>query len=309
MIKYLRNSEIDYKKWDFCVKNSLNPSYSALSSVLDIACPQWDGLIYDDYLAVFPLPWRQKALFKYIYPPFFTAQLGLFAMEEVDLALFLNAIPKKFKHIEIILNNKYETPKFTKTIKRNRSFQLGLMSSYNEISSTFSKNHKQNIRKSNQNTLSISKSYEIQPVINLFRENKGYISSFKDNDYKVLHQIMTHLISMGKAEIWNVYDDKNTLCAGGFFVFDAQKIVFMFSGSNQVAKEQRAMFYMFDEFIKANCNSNWILDFCGSNDDNLARFYEGFGSKLYYYDTIRMGKMNRITSWLRRLKRIIRSKI
>ncbi len=306
MIRYLKNAEIDYKKWDFCVENSLNPSYSALSSVLDIACTQWDGLVYGDYLAVFPLPWRKKNGIKYIYPPFFTAQLGLFAMENVNIEHFFLAIPRQFMFVEIISNNYYQTPNFLSVYNKNKTFRLGLMKSYEELSSNFSKNHKQNIRKGNQNLLTISKTGDILPIIDLFRENKGDLSSFKNADYKVLHQMMTHLISHGKAEVWNVYDEKNTLCAGGFFVFDPNKIVFMFSGSNLVAKDKRAMFFMFDQLIRENCNSNQILDFCGSNDENLARFYEGFGSTLFFYDTIRMGKIAEVVNWVRNLKKKIR---
>jgi len=305
MIKYLKNSEIDRLKWDHCVANSLNASYSALSEVLDIAASNWDGLVYNDYAAVFPLPWRKKFGLKYIYPPFFTAQLGLFAMEELDVSMFINAIPKEFKFAEIILHNYHKTPDFVNVFKQNRTFQLELGKSYEELNANFSKNHKQNIRKAYQTPLLITKEVNIKPIIDLFRQNKGDVSSFKSLDYQTLHQLVTHLSSVGKMEVWSVYDETNTLCAGGFFIKDFRKIIFMFSGSNETAKKRRAMFFLFDQFIKEHAGSKTILDFCGSNDDNLARFYEGFGSTLYFYDTIRIGKSLGIVNWFRSLKKMI----
>ncbi len=38
------------------------------------------------------------------------------------------------------------------------------------------------------------------------------------------------------------------------------------------------MFLLIDHFIKENANKHLTLDFDGSNDEALARFYKGFGS-------------------------------
>ena len=38
------------------------------------------------------------------------------------------------------------------------------------------------------------------------------------------------------------------------------------------------MFLLIDHFIRGNANKHLTLDFDGSNDESLARFYKGFGS-------------------------------
>jgi hypothetical protein len=291
MIKYLKHQDINKEKWNLCISKALNSSVYAISDVLDITSPNWDALVLDDYQAVFPLPWRKKLSKKYIYPPFFSTQLGLFAMQEMDMSLFLNAIPKKFFYQEIKSNTHFSTPISFTVAKQNRTYYLDLSKSYTELVTEFSKNHKQNINKANQNTLLLSKEGEVQPIIDLFRQNKGHLSSFKIKDYQVLHQLISHLRSIGKAEVWSVLDETNTLCAGGFFISDFNKTIFLFSGSNEIAKDLRAMFFLFNQYIKENASKNMVLDFGGSNDDNLARFYAGFGSSAFYYDTICIDKM------------------
>ena len=297
MISYLEHSEIDLKKWDQCISTAHNATFYALSDVLNITSPNWNALILDDYTAVFPLPWRKKFGTKYIYPPFFSTQLGLFSKSEMDVLPYFKAIPSKFKYIEYKLNTSSITPDSLPIMQHNRTFHLNLIPSYEELSTKFSKNHKQNIKKSHQNSLRIEQTFDPKPIIELFQLNKGNLSSFNEKDYEVLETLMKHLINKGKAEIWSVFNSENTLCAGGFFITDFQKHVFLFSGSNSEAKEKRALFFLFDNYISTYASTPNTLDFGGSNDDNLARFYEGFGSTANFFDTIcinRMGKMEKL---------------
>ena len=60
MINYIEHKDIDFKKWDSCVANSLNRLIYGFSWYLDVVCNDWDALVYNDYEAVFPLPKRKK---------------------------------------------------------------------------------------------------------------------------------------------------------------------------------------------------------------------------------------------------------
>ncbi len=302
MVRYLKNSDIDRIKWNRCVAGAKNASFYALAEVLDITSPDWDALVYLDYQAVFPLPWRKKVGIKYVYPPFFSTQLGLYSDQSLDVSLFLNAIPKDFLYQEIKSNTCFSTPDNFSVAKRNRTYYLDLSPSYGELFQSFSKNHKQNIRKANQSGLTLVKSGDINAIINLFKVSKGEISSFSSADYQTLHQLVSYFLSIGKADVWSVYDEKNTLCAGGFFITEFGKTVFMFSGNNHIAKKNRAMFFLFDQYLKENASSDNVLDFGGSNDDNLARFYAGFGSTDFYYDTIVVDNMGIVGKVIRFLK-------
>ena len=88
-----------------------------------------------------------------------------------------------------------------------------------------------------------------------------------------------------------VYTQHNELCAAAVFFISGQRAVFLFSATNQTAKETFAMPLLIDNFIRKNAESNMILDFEGSNDVNLARFYKSFGSKTATYDTLLINKL------------------
>jgi hypothetical protein len=47
-------------KYDTCMAQSLNSRIYAFSWYLDAVADHWDVLVYGDYEAVMPLPWRQK---------------------------------------------------------------------------------------------------------------------------------------------------------------------------------------------------------------------------------------------------------
>ena len=65
MIRYLKREEIDIQKYDECIENSLESLSYAYSWYLDIVADNWDVLVYDNYKAVMPVPWRKKYFVKY----------------------------------------------------------------------------------------------------------------------------------------------------------------------------------------------------------------------------------------------------
>jgi hypothetical protein len=88
-----------------------------------------------------------------------------------------------------------------------------------------------------------------------------------------------------------VLDKNGKLIAGAFFVDANGKVIFLFSGMAKEGKEAGAMYFLVDQFIVHNANSNLVLDFEGSNDPGLARFYRGFGAKECVYLQARCNRL------------------
>lgn len=291
MIEYFKNKEINQTKWNDCVYSSINFRVFAFSWYLDIACDDWDALVLNDYEAVMPLPFKIKKIKKYIFPPYFVPQLGVFSKEPIteDLLMqFINAIPSEYMFAEIRLNTQTHAPKKIEA-ETNRTFLLELVEPYEQLYAKYSQNTKRNIKKAEQSGLQIHNSGSIPNLIKLFRNsNIAKKSNFKDQDYRRLEKLMYVHLSMHFGQILMVYDKQNTLQAGAFFMVVESQAYFIFSGRGGESEQNGAMFYLINEFIKNNSGKNLVLDFCGSNSDSLGRFYQGFGSKPAHYQMIRV---------------------
>lgn len=302
MIKYLLHKNIDKSRWDECVQKSRNGIIYAFSWYLDRVCPGWEALVENDYQKVMPLTAGKKYGIAYLYPPFFTQQLGLFSQELItdeDMNSFLRAIPEKYKFIEINLNsyNSYTGNDFS--VKKNINHELDLGRPYEIIFSGYFENTQRNIVKARKNNLSIRKNIPVAEVIGLFRQNKGKeINVLKERHYSVFKKLSEYALASGHAETRGVFSS-GMLCAGVVFMKTDSRSVFLFSGSGEEAKKKRAMFFLIDEYIREYAGQNIIFDFEGSNDKNLARFYRGFGSKECVYLQVRKNKLPQPLKWLK----------
>lgn len=307
VIKYIPHKEIDKTKWDDCIAQSFNGIIYAYSWYLDIVCPGWNALVEDEYKKIMPLTGRSKLGIHYLYQPFFTQQLGVFSKDPLssqDVNDFLSVIPSKYKLIEISLNT-FNDPaaKNGMDLKLSLTHELNLSSSYEALYNQYSENTKRNLKKSIKHGLSISEQASVKEVIALFRSSKGKeVETLKDVHYTMLEELMKECASRGKMQVHGVKDKEGKLCAGAFFVESNGKTIFLFSGRNEEAKESAAMFFLIDRFIAANAQSSLVLDFEGSNDPDLARFYKGFGSKECVYLQVRKNNLPPLIRWLKKAK-------
>jgi len=302
MIKYLEHDAVDKNKWDEAIDASPIGMVYAKSWYLDIVSPGWQGLIEDNYKSVFPLTWRKKFGIRYLYQPFFTQQLGLFSDTIVDASFvqkFLAAIPDKFRFIEIQLNhgNNISSSGFTSSNFLTHHLPLG--SSYEEIQNKYSENLKRNLKRAKQNNLSITSDFSTNDLITLFRNNRGRdVETLKQKDYDTFERLVDASHSRGLINKFGVKLD-NHLEAGAIFIRSNHEYIFLFSATGERAKESGSMTYIIDHFIRSRSGEKKVLDFEGSRDPGLARFYKSFGSDEVVYLQIRKNNLPLPLRWLK----------
>ena len=293
-IKYIRQKDIDTQKWDNCIAKSINGIVYAFSWYLDVVCPKWEALVYGDYESVMPLTQNHKYGVSYLFQPLFSQQLGIFSFNKIDESLirsFLEAIPQKFKFIEINLNKFNRIDELEGySIKNNVTYELDLIESYENIFRKYKKNNIRNIRKAIQNKISILKGLMPNDILELVKSS-GKMHGVKDQQLNILRQLIAAAIRFKSGHLYGAYNEHNSLCPAGFIVFSNHKACFILSVSNDEGKKHSAMFLLVDEFIKDFSNRNIILDFKGSNLDNIARFYKGFGANPFQYQSIRANNL------------------
>jgi hypothetical protein len=283
-IKFVPNKDIDRAKWDQCIQLSGNSSVYARCWFLDIVCPTWEGLVWGDYKYIMPLPIRRKFGISFLAQPIYAQQFGIFPEpEDTILTEMLEWISSHFKYIRLSLNpsNISNPPSFLYKVRKNYILSLNLP--YHEITERFSQNTRRNIRKARPEGF-LLKEIGVAEYINLKSNAPGVEGN--PQFQKTLGQIITTAMSLLKGKIYGAYSSENVLCAAAFFLFDSKRIYYLNAVSSVTGKELSAMYAIVDQFIQDHTEQDLILDFEGSQNPGIARFYEGFGSECEIYQHI-----------------------
>ena len=304
MINYLEHNAIDKPKWDAFIAECGN--IYAYSWYLDIVHPGWEALVEDDYQSVMPLTGGKKFGVNYLFQPFFVQQLGVFSKSPMTAEMteaFLKAIPSKYRFAEIRLNEGNAFTEDIQGVEYHRNVLLDLNQEYNAIRSNYHQNTKRNLAKAESNNLQLVETVIPYHVVALFRDNRGaLLDKWGDAEYNVL----THLAKVAQkrnAAFMLGVSEKGVgqlLCAA-IFMKTKDRITFLFSGLTEEGKQRQTMTYLLDQVIQKYSRQPMTFDFEGSDDDNLARFYLGFGGKETKYPSYCFNRLSPIGKALLKL--------
>lgn len=294
MITYITHNQIDKQHWDDCIEQSPNGNVYALSWYLDIVHPCWEALVEDDYVSVMPLTGNKKFGVSYLFQPFFVQQLGVFSKETISaekICRFINAIPEKFKFAEIKLNSGNLFSSDYENIDNHRNIELDLSYDYAVLSRNYSSNTKRDIAKARSAGITITDDATPAEIIRLFRNNRGKeVKHWGDDEYERFLRLVAEALKRGHCFIKGAKNTDNQLVAGAIFMTSHNRIVFLFSGADELNKEFHALSFLIDETIKEYSGTGITFDFEGSDNDGLARFYKGFGGHEVSYPSLRFNK-------------------
>lgn len=292
-ISYLQQKYIDKKKWDKCIENAANGLIYSYSFYLDAMSENWDALIVNDYEMVMPLTWKKKFTIYYLYPPFFTASLGVFGnnISAGTVKLFLENIPAKFKYWDFYLNrdNLFSIPEFPMYERSN--YILPLSENYDILKSRYASSHVRNIKRAIQSGNKVEKNIDIRNVIALSKDQAKSFSPIEENNYSDFERLFKLLKEKNQAVTYGVFSSQNKLVASCAYFFSNKRAYYILVGNHPDGKTSGASHLLIDAFIKENAEKDLILDFEGSNISSLAFFYKSFGSFLEKYPGIKRNKL------------------
>jgi hypothetical protein len=277
MICYLKNREIDKKKWDECINNSTNGLVYAQSWYLDIVAPQWEALVEDDYETLMPLPVKQKYGLSYLIQPRYIQQLGIFSLNTISEEVvknFLTRIPRKFIWRDFNLNSQNQVLHPGISVRVN--YEISLLTNYLDIYSGYQENTRRNLKKAMQSLVLVKPEKEIDLFISAYK----LYSKIKPDDITLrqLANIMRYSMSVNCGEIVMATGAHDGIVAGAFFLKTMGRIIYLASFNTDEGQKVSAMFSVMDSIIKKNAQQPLILDFEGSMISGIARFFAGFGA-------------------------------
>lgn len=304
MIKYLEQHYIDQRKYNDCVRQDKSALFYAYSWYIGAVCDRWDLLVLNDYDAVWPVPVRFKWGIKYCYQPVAIQQLGIYSKRPLTVEeseLFMEAFYATFRYADISLNEgqfeAFDLPAIS--MQEQPNYVLNLNRPYQDIYEDYSTNLKRNLRKSEKEGLQLFDSDGPDDILELFKSYKARELKLQDNFFRDFKKVLYKCIHMGIASVYTVYGGPNTLLAGAFFVKHQGRAVFLFSAVSPYGRTVKAMPFLINEFIIYNSQKMDLLDFEGSKQEGLARFYKSFGAENRPYPSLQLNRLPKIISWLK----------
>ncbi len=300
-IQYLSHNEIDKTKWDKCIDESDNGLIYGYSFYLDHMARHWDGLVLNDYEAIMSLTWNRKFGIYYLYQPPFTACLGVFGknLKQGIIKEFIQAIPQKFKLIEISLNYGNVFTSQPDFLVSRTNYILSLNKNYNELYQGYRENHQRNIQKSLQAGCTVKKNIEVEEIIQLNKEQAKKIALLAGTDYDRLKKLFEFLSHQDKVLSYGITSKQNKLLASCVFFFSHKRAYYILVGNHPDSRNTGASHALIDAFIKDHAGKDLILDFEGSDIPNLALFYNGFGAREEIYPAMRWNRLPWYLKWMK----------
>ena len=301
MIRYLDREDLDIDKYNDCVENSIQFNVFGYSWYLDIACTKWGVYVLNDYDAVMPVPWRKKMFIKYVYPPLWIIQLGIYSKLIEDENEFLIEVFDDFRLVELRMNTHNSFSFFGKFQNKRKLQIISLTNSYESIKDGYNRNRKRELKKSED--LDFTENWEDDPLLflELFKNNVGKkIRKIKEIDYDNLYRLIKMCLEKKLGDLLTIYDKNDNLISGAFFLKQKNRVTELVCSSDLKKRKNGANTFMNDRAIFRYQKHFDIFDFGGSSMKRIAKYYTSFGAKDEGYIQL---KYNNLPRFLKLLKR------
>ena len=296
-INHYHNKDIDLDKWDRCVQNAINPSVYPLSWYLNITCPDWEGLVSEDYETIVPLPVITRAGRKTIDQPEFTWQLGIYSTESLSPAvveILLGKIPSIYRLKNYHLNKFNVIEAGNYAISSLQTTELQLIAGYDKIRAGYRTDSQNLADRSIQSRISIVKSISNHDFVNFaYKFDKINPRRLNPSRMILLRQIVSNAIRYRMGEIYGAYTRENNLCAAIFLIHYKGKSIIHYAVSDAEGIESSALYLMIDQVILTHAGKSMILSIDSPYNANLSDLMKYFGAKSYSFPVIRKKRILR----------------
>ena len=292
LIKYIQREHLNEEKYNDCIEKSSQSRVYAFSWYLDIVADNWDALVLDDYQAVMPIPWRKKYGIKYVYPPFWVLQLGVYSNETIDENEFITHLFNKYKFVELRMNTHNKFKLYPEFLQLKQCQKLVFNTTYSSTLSHYRKDRKKDLQKAAAADLIEKWNDHPSNLIQLFKNNIGKRTpNIKETDYENLEKLIAICIEKKIGEILSVYDKENKLVASVFLLKHKNSITKLISSTDLNYRKNGANTFLIDRVIFKYHKDFSVFNFGGSSIKSVASFSKSFGAETEKYHQLKMNKL------------------
>lgn len=290
-IKFVPREEIEDKRWNGCVHYAINGLPYAYTWYLDNVAEFWDGLVWGDYEAVFPLVHRAQQGAEVLYQPALAAQLGLFSLKPIDKRLmteFMEAIPAEYTAWDFNLNSmNLPTIDGAKYAPHN-SWYINLQPIYSEQQERYSQTVVGALKKTETLGLRIKQDLKPEIVVEHFKNTTGKTLNLPDAAYHSMHRIIYQAQHFGVGSGFGIYKD-DTLLAATFLLYSRVANLNLLPGLTADSLDNGA-YALIDLFIRNGAGSMRILDAGPFQTPAVAEIFKNYGGETLEYFRVTKGE-------------------
>ncbi len=306
-IRYIKNKDINYFRWDRCIGTSFNSLVYAYTWYLNSVCLRWDALVEDDYVAVMPLPITRRYGIEGIQTPYYISQLGIFSpklLSDEKINEFIAAIPLQYKFIYLAMNkfNRLKPGKIN--VDEKMHFEIDLVKPYDKIRKLYTSNLNNTLSHCLENRLSFIRGIQPSDFMRLMIAATPLIKNpGSENRSKLLRMLVSASLRYKFGELFGVYDGFNQLCCAGFFIWSQNRSILLYSVTSKTGISLNAFPYLIDRYIFTYSDRFVTLTFDYLENSRYKCWYTEFGSMESSYPLISLNRIPLIP-FLKRIKRI-----
>jgi hypothetical protein len=287
MIHYVKREDLEVEMYNGCIENSIQSRIYAFSWYLDIVADHWDVLVLNDYEAVMPIPWRKKYGIKYVYPPLWLLELGVFSIhKEVVIYDFLEILSKRFKFVRLRLNTENTVQNSKEFLDKEMQY-ISLNNDCDSIFKGYNRNRKREIIRAKNSDLIENWNDNPEKLIKIFRDNIATrIKGVTEKDFSNLLELMRALLEKKVGELLTIYDIKNNLVSAAFFLKYKNEVTQLVCASDIGNRKNGAhTFFNHRAIFKFQPNFD-RYNFGGSSMKSIAKYYQSFGAETKQYQQL-----------------------
>jgi hypothetical protein len=212
---------------------------------------------------------------------------------------FLQSIPRKFQYWDIYFNHAQplHVDGFVQYTRQN--FILPLADRQAQDESRYRENLRRNIRKAREAGSVFTQQVDGDELFALARQSAARFGPVSEADYQSFRRLTTQLQANQQAFTFGILSARQELLASALFLLYRDRLTYILVGNHPNGKTIGASHLLIHEVISCFAGQPLLLDFEGSDVQNVAFFYAGYGAQPELYPAIKLNRLPKMLAWLK----------
>ncbi|WP_027376233.1 hypothetical protein [Kaistella palustris] len=291
MIRRISYKNIDFKKYTYCIENSVQKNFYAEKDNLDLLCEAWEILVDGDYDFVMPVPLKRKLGFKLVLMPLFCQQLGVFGAEKNNAKEqeFLDFLRKKYTVFSYAFNFHNS---FVSEIKMKKNYVI-LPVDYAVLRKSYFKGRKSTVKTAQYLHFKEVKRTDVLDFI------KNHFKGLeKPGDVARFFSYIDFLEQNSRLKIFGSFRE-NDLTNLAVIISSKDKYSLLGLINDGRFKTDNGASFLIDRILKENIAAK-TFDFMGGNIRGIELFFKSFGSQLQPYPILETSKRDLVKNFFKK---------